>query len=392
MPLRVMMIGWELPPYNSGGLGEACLGLSKALSKKGVRITFVLPKKLDIKVDFMDLVFADIDEMAKLYPAYTTSPFWKNFISFDSLPPDFVQASLKFAKKIEKIIEKYNPDIVHTHDWMTYPSGIVAKEKCDKPLVCHVHSTEFDRTGGHYPNPSVYAIEKAGLGSADYVLPVGGFMKKVLIDKYGVDASKIRVVYNGIDEPTKEELAPALSAFKEMGFKIVLFLGRITLQKGPEYFVRAARRVLDYDSKVIFVVAGSGDMQEYMITEAARNGVLDKFLFTGFLRGEEKDRIYQAADIFVMPSVSEPFGITALEAVSNHTPALVSKQSGVAEILQHALKADFWDINEMANKILAVLRYKALSQDLKWESGKEIQNFTWARSADAVLDVYKNLV
>ncbi|OGM33781.1 hypothetical protein A3D01_02310 [Candidatus Woesebacteria bacterium RIFCSPHIGHO2_02_FULL_39_13] len=391
-PPRVLMLGWELPPYNSGGLGEACFGLAKALSRKGVRITFVLPKKLNLKVDFMDLVFADVDEITKLYPVYTTGYSWRKFVSFDSLPPDFVHGALKFAEKVEKLAEKYHSDIVHAHDWMTYPAGIAAKEVLSKPLVAHVHSTEFDRTGGHYPNQTVYRIEREGLEKADAVLPVGGFMKQVLIDKYHVEPSKIRVVYNGIDEPEKSELAPALSAFKDLGYKIVLYLGRITLQKGPEYFVRAAKKVLQYNPKVIFVVTGSGDMQDFMLYEAANLGIINKFIFTGFLRGDERDRVYQSADIYVMPSVSEPFGITALEAISNHTPVLVSKQSGVSEILQHALKADFWDIDEMANKILAVLSYNALSSDLRHESSKEIRNFSWARSADTVLDVYRHLI
>lgn len=389
---RVLMLGWELPPYNSGGLGEACFGLAKALSKKGVHITFVLPKRLNLKVDFMDLVFADVDEITKLYPAYTTGYSWRKFVSFDSLPPDFVHGALKFAEKVEKIAEKYGSDIIHAHDWMTYPAGIAAQGVLSKPLVTHVHSTEFDRTGGHYPNQTVYQIEREGLQKADAVLPVGGFMKDVLIEKYGVEPSKIRVVYNGIDEPEQGELAPALSAFKNLGYKVVLYLGRITLQKGPEYFVRAAKKVLEYNPKVIFVVTGSGDMQDFMLYEAARLGIINNFIFTGFLRGEEKNRIYQTADIYVMPSVSEPFGITALEAISNHTPILISKQSGVAEVLTHALKADFWDTDEMANKILAVLSYKSLSSDLKNESGKEIRNFSWTRSADAVLDVYKHLI
>jgi len=392
MQPKVLMFGWELPPYNSGGLGEACLGLCKSLSKKGVHITFVLPKKVDLNIDFMELVFADIDEITKLYPAYTSSGSWQKFLTSDSLPPDFVQGALKFAKKAEKIAEKHKPDIIHSHDWMTYPAGVAAKSITDKPMVAHVHSTEFDRTGGHYPNPTVFKIEKEGLIHADAVLPVGGFMKNILIEKYNVEPDKIRVVYNGIDETSDQVYLPALSAFRKMGFKVVLFLGRITLQKGPEYFVRAAKKVLDYDPKVIFVVTGSGDMQDYMITEAAKLGILDKFVFTGFLRGEEKNRIYQSADIYVMPSVSEPFGITALEAVSNHTPVLVSKQSGVAEILQNALKVDFWDINEMANKILATLKYKELSEDLKNESKKEIKNFSWGKAADSVLDVYHKLM
>lgn len=394
MHARVLMLGWELPPFNSGGLGEACYGLAKAISKKGVKVIFVLPKKVDLSIDFLELVFADIQKDPEKIPtAYATYPWWLAFAKDRNIPfpHDFVNAAFKYAEKVKEIAQKTGADIIHAHDWMTFPAAITAKEVLNKPLVVHVHSTEFDRTGGHYPNPLVYEIEKKGFEKADMVLPVGGFMKNILVSDYGISPSKIRVVYNGIDEAVRHTLSPALSSFKELGYKLVLFLGRITLQKGPEYFVRAAARVCQYNPKVIFIVTGSGDMQDFMISEAARLGVLDKFLFTGFLRGDEKNQVYQSADLYVMPSVSEPFGITALEAISNGTPVLISKQSGVSEILKNALKADFWDIDEMANKILSVLKYGALSNDLKKESSREIKGLTWDKSADAVLDVYNQL-
>jgi glycosyltransferase involved in cell wall biosynthesis len=394
--MKVLMLGWELPPFNSGGLGEACLGLSRALSQKGVGITFVLPKKLNYKIDFMNLLFADIDEATgTLISSYMTQIAWSKLISSDNFPcpNDYVAGSLKFAEKIKLVVKnlKESVDIIHAHDWLTYPAGIVAKEVLKKPLVAHIHATEFDRTGGHFPNPQVFAIEKQGFEKADRVIPVGGFMRNVLIEKYGVAPDKIHVVYNGIDS-IKKDLPPTLGELKKLGFKIVLYHGRITLQKGPEYFVRAAKRVSEYFKKVVFVVSGSGDMQEYMISEAARLGVLGKFIFAGALWGDERDRVYQAADIFVMPSVSEPFGITALEAVINGTPVLVSKQSGVAEVLKNALKADFWDTDEMANKIVSVLKYKSLKKDLRGESGKEAKHLTWSRAADEVIGVYNELL
>lgn len=394
MNLRILMLGWELPPFNSGGLGEACLGLSKALSKKGVEITFVLPKKVDLEVSFMKIIFADLDEYVGLLPSVylTSSPsYLKNLIKH-SFPPDYINASLKFAERIAKILKGIEVDVIHVHDWLTYPAGIVAKEILGKPLVVHVHSTEFDRTGGNSPNPYIYQIEKEGFKKADSVVLVGGLMKKVLVEKYEVKPEKIKVVYNGVEDTVRKYLPPALTSLKNLGFKIVLFLGRITLQKGPEYFVRAAKRVLEYNPKVIFVVTGSGDMYEAMVNEAAMAKILDKFLFTGFLRGEEKDRIFQAADLYVMPSVSEPFGITALEAAVNGTPVLISKQSGVSEVFRNSLKVDFWDIDEMANKILSVLTYDALSFDLKKESAKEIKNLNWSKSANEMLEIYSQLV
>ncbi|OGM19641.1 hypothetical protein A2686_03490 [Candidatus Woesebacteria bacterium RIFCSPHIGHO2_01_FULL_38_10] len=393
---KVLMLGWELPPFNSGGLGEACLGLSRALSKKGVSINFVLPKRLNINLDFINLIFADVDEkIGKLASCYTTCISWSKIFPSESFSPpqNYVKSAFRFAEKIELIIKnlKDEVDIIHAHDWMTFPAAMSAKDILGKPLVIHVHSTEFDRTGGNCPNPQVYGIEKKGFEKADRILPVGGFMKSMIVEKYGISQDKVKVIYNGIDQ-VKKDLPPALTVFKQLGYKVVLYLGRITLQKGPDYFVRAAKRVSDFYPKVIFVVAGSGDMQDFMVSEAAKLEILDKFIFTGFLRGDEKDRIFQAADLYVMPSVSEPFGIAALEAVVNGTPVLISKQSGVSEILKNALKVDFWDIDEMANKIISVLKYGSLKRDLSKEGSKEVTFLTWSRSADEVLNVYEQLV
>ncbi len=393
--MNVLMIGWELFPFHSGGLGVACLGLSKALANKGVNITFVLPQKVNLSINFMDVVYANIEESTEtLQSAYTSYQEWiKTLGSSGAFNPfDFIGGAVKYAQEIRKIALKYNPDLIHAHDWLTYPAAMVCKDLKKKPLVTHVHATEFDRTGGHSPNPVVYAIEKAGFEKADKILPVGGYMKKVIENSYGINPDKIRIVYNGIDDSDKKMYTPTLSSLKSAGYKVVLYLGRITLQKGPEYFVRAAKIVNQYYPKSVFVVTGSGDMQDFMVNEAARLNILDKFIFTGFLLKEEIDRIYQTADIYVMPSVSDPFGITALEAVANRTPVLVSKQSGVSEILKNALKVDFWDVEDMANKILAVLKYEALPHDLKKESGKEIKNFTWDKSADEVISVYNQLI
>lgn len=392
MALKVLMLGWELPPYNSGGLGEACQGLSTSLSEKGVDITFVLPHRVDLKVSHMKILFADTSEEIYKYPgAYASGSLVNKILMRDDIPPDFVVAAVKYAQKIGKIVKKYGPfDIIHVHDWMTYLAGIVAKESLNIPLIAHVHSTEIDRTGGIFPNSFVFEIERKGFEAADVVITVGGFMKDVLIGNYGVDPSKIHVIYNGIKN-SKNELEPTLSKFKELGFKVVLFLGRITLQKGPEYFVRAAKKTLDYCPNTLFVVTGSGDMDQLMVSEASSLGILDKFIFTGFLRGEDRDRMFQSADVYVMPSISEPFGITALESIVNETPIIVSKTSGVSEILKNILKVDFWDTGEIANKIIAVLNFKSLKENLVIEGKREINTFTWGRSADQVMDVYKNL-
>ncbi len=392
--MKVLMLGWELPPYNSGGLGVACWGLAQALSKKGVDITFVMPKKIDVDADFMEIVFANIkDAEQKLQGIYQSYSMWKKELELDdSGYADFVSASLDYADKIRAIAKKHNSDLIHAHDWLTFPAGLSAREVMKTPLISHIHSTEIDRTGGNSPNPAVYKIESNALRKSDKVITVSNFTKDIVMKHYGVESDKVDVVYNGSDKMTTVELPPALQAMKDLGYKVVLFLGRITLMKGPEYFVRAAKLVTRYNKKTIFVVTGSGDMQEQMIGEAAKLGISDKFIFTGFLRGEEKDRIFQTADVYVMPSVSEPFGITALESVVNGTPALISKQSGVSEVLQHVLKTDFWDVEEMANKIVTLLRYDALASDLKKESIKEIRNINWDRSADKLIQVYDRLI
>ena len=392
--MKVLMLGWELPPHNSGGLGEACLGLAKSLVEKGEKVVFVLPQKLDINIDFMDVEFADIKEsVKKLQSSYEISSKWVNkYKKLGHLPYDFVNAAIVYAERIADIAKKHNADVIHAHDWLTFLAGIEAKRATNKPLICHVHSTEFDRTGGHYPNPLVYEIERNGLEEADKIIAISKLQKSILVDNYGIDANKIEVVYNGATQFGKKDLPPALSAMKDLGYKVVLFLGRITLQKGPEYFVQAAKRVLEYEQKTIFVVTGSGDMQGKMMEEAAGSGVMDNFIFTGFLRGDERDRVFQAADLYVMPSVSEPFGLTPLEAIANGTPVLISKQSGVSEILSHALKVDFWDTEEMANKILAVIKYSTLKNDLHQNSHQELSGITWDRSADKCVDIYHQLV
>jgi len=391
MALKILMLGWELPPYNSGGLGVACLGLARSLANQGVAVTFVLPQKQKFNIDFLNLVFADIKFSDKLESSYTPSILFEE-LNLKNPISDFVSAALLFGKRVGEIAGKYNPDIIHAHDWLTYPAAIAAKKVTAKPLVSHVHSTEFDRTGGHFPNPEVFEIERKGLEYSDRVISVSNFTKNILIGNYGIKPDKINVVHNGCEQIEKSEFPPALTALKELGYKIVLYLGRITLQKGPEYFIRAAKKVTDYNPKTLFVVAGSGDMQEKMIAEASYLGIMDKVMFTGFLRGDEKNKIYQAADVYVMPSVSEPFGITPLEAIANGTPVLVSKQSGVSEVLSNVLKTDFWDIDDMADKILAVLKYKSLTSDLRKESGKELPKINWDEAARKTIDIYKQLL
>jgi glycogen synthase len=391
--MNVLMLGWELPPYNSGGLGVACMGLAQSITDKGVNVTFVLPKRLNVAATSFDVIYADFEEEEELIQsAYSMKGWITGRRDTDDIPPDFVKGSIKFAEKIEKIAKKYKSDIVHAHDWMTFPAGIVASKISDRPLIAHIHSTEIDRTGGHFPNKFVYEVEKQGIQKADKILSVSNLTKDIIVKHYGVPQTKIDVVYNGIDTFAPKQLTPALAALKSQGYKIILFLGRITLQKGPEYFVRAAERVLRRHDNTMFVVVGAGDMLPDMMREVANRNLLHRFIFAGFLRGEEKDRIYQSADVYIMPSVSEPFGITTLEAVANNTPVIISKQSGVSEVLEHVLKVDFWDTEEMANKILGIISYPALSRVMTVEGKKQLRSITWGKAADECVRVYKQLV
>jgi glycosyltransferase involved in cell wall biosynthesis len=307
------------------------------------------------------------------------------------MPCDYLKASFKYAEKVRKLAKKLSVDVVHVHDWMTFAAGIAASEVLGKPLVTHIHNTVFDRGGGNY-NPYEYKLEKLGFEKADKIISVSNYTRNMLIDKYGIKKDKIEVVHNGVEETVREDLPIALKPLKDLGYKVVLYLGRITLQKGIDYLIYAAKKVLEKNPKVIFVIVGSGDMQEQMMSLAASLGILDKVIFTGFLRGEDRTRIFQAADLCVMPSVSEPFGIVPLEAVAFGTPVLVSKQSGVSEVLKHALKVDFWDVDEMTNKILSVCQYPELGFDLSKESAKELPSVNWDNAADKCMGVYRQLV
>jgi glycosyltransferase involved in cell wall biosynthesis len=279
-------------------------------------------------------------------------------------------------------------DLVHAHDWMTYPAGVAISRATGRPLVCHIHSTEFDRSGEHV-NQRVYDIERGGMHAANRVIAVSFLTRSICERRYAVPPSKMRVVYNGV-EPTGDGGA-GMSKVEE-GDKIVLFLGRITMQKGPEYFIAAAKRVLEKMDNVKFVVAGSGDMVQRMIELAAQMGIGHKVLFTGFLRGADVARVFRMADCYVMPSVSEPFGIAPLEAMSHDVPAIISRQSGVSEVLTHCLKVDFWDIDAMADRILAVLRHAPLSRTLRQHGALEVRRLTWEGAAAKCAQVYADAV
>ncbi|MFU8830233.1 MAG: glycosyltransferase family 4 protein, partial [Phycisphaerales bacterium] len=302
---------------------------------------------------------------------------------------DVLSTAREYAKLVLNLCRDKQFDVIHAHDWMTYPAGMALGRVTGKPLVAHIHSTEFDRSGEHV-NQVIYDIERRGMHAAVRVIAVSMLTKNIVAKRYGVDPGKIRVVYNGVAQ--EEKFAPAPMSEILPKDKIVLFLGRITMQKGPEYFVTAAKRVLEKIENVKFVVAGNGDMARKMIEQAAELGIGHKVLFTGFLRGRDVGKVFQMADCYVMPSVSEPFGIAPLEAMSHDTPVIISKQSGVSEVVSHALKVDFWDTDQMANKIIAVLRYPPLSQTLKEHGRMELRRLTWDGAAEKCVGVYEQAI
>lgn len=396
---KILMFGWEFPPHNSGGLGTACFGLTRALSRENAEVLFVLPRKIDVDVSFARIIFADENsantECKKVFSGYITGTEYS--LLKDNLPDFYgntlMEEVLHYASLAGGIAKLENPNIIHAHDWLSFPAGLEAKKAVNKPLILHVHATEFDRTGGQGVNQYVYEIEKSAMNEADGIIAVSNFTKEKIIQHYCISPDKITVIHNGVDEEDYHQLPARLEEIKKVaGQKIVLFAGRITIQKGPEYFVRAAKKVLEYYPDVLFVVSGSGDMQQQMMNEVSFLGIGDKVIFTGWLRGDDLSALYQAADLYVMPSVSEPFGIIPLESIVNGTPVIVSKQTGVSEVLTHALKVDFWDIDEMANKILGVLQNKVLETTMQEESRKEVKKLNWKSSAKKVIDIYKKFL
>ncbi|MAY74045.1 MAG: 4-alpha-glucanotransferase [Phycisphaerae bacterium] len=490
--MRILMLGWEFPPFKAGGLGTACFGLTKALDRAGHEVIFVLPRPIGdataehVKLFGPDAVKPLLTEPARVVerivvehrttsaPAEPTHNYVKpdptepapqteretapgvfertSFLGVEAgftspynegqpaagaerdqrvselmrqlgsdpaklpewsknLPlstavdvlvaleaieelgarPDTTYGSdlfgdaERYARLVSAMAQRLEFDVVHAHDWLAYPAGMAIKRKTGKPLVCHMHATEFDRSGEHI-NQQVYEIERAGMHAADRVVAVSELTKAIVVGRYDVPAENVDVVYNGVE---RDEDQPSKHARIESDDKIVLFLGRITMQKGPEYFIRAAKRALEKMDNIKFVVAGSGDMAMRMIEEAATLGIGSKVLFTGFLRGRDVPRVFRMADCYVMPSVSEPFGIAALEAMQQDTPVIISKQSGVSEVLRHALKVDFWDVDEMANKIVAVLKYPPLSQTLRTHGEMEARALTWDDAARKTVDAYR---
>ena len=427
--MRVLMFGWEFPPHISGGLGTASYGLTKGMSTlDDLEVIFVVPKAWgdedqskvrliganQTPVAFKQVYYKGfrrplekIEISSKIVPYTDPEDFWTRVNSEVSGYNLFVQTNnkgmvdfsgrydgslmdeiYKYSVVAAVIAEENEFDVIHAHDWLAYPAGIAAMEVSGKPLVIHVHATDFDRSGGNV-NPDVYRIEKNGMDAASKIITVSNLTRDIVINKYQIHPDKVETVYNAVEPVRISEDAALEKGFDE---KVVTFLGRITLQKGPEYFIEAAYKLLKVMPNVRFVMAGSGDMMERMMRRAAALKITDRFHFTGFLKGKDVFTMLSLSDVYIMPSVSEPFGISPLEAMQSNVPVIISKQSGVSEILTHAVKTDFWDIDAMADAIYGILNYPALAQMFIKNGKEEVVRLKWDNSARHVRDIYYRVI
>lgn len=429
--MRVLMFGWEFPPHIAGGLGTACYGIVKGLAYNGVQTMFVMPSasgdedrsaadiinasEIPVEVsstmnvdDFLDKVqFVHIG--TNMVPYLDPAEFHslveedrkRQVRDFSIHYGQTYKFSGKYGSNLMEEVARYAMvggtiamthkgefDVIHAHDWLTYMAGIAAKRLSGKPLVVHVHATSFDRSSDNNIDTRVYDIEKRGMEAADRVITVSDLTRNIVITKYGIDPSKVVTVHNAVDFSGRSQIQVERGV-KE---KVVTFLGRITFQKGPEYFIEAAAKVLKKCKNVRFVMAGSGDMMNRSIRQVARLGISDRFHFTGFLRGAEVQKMFALSDVYVMPSVSEPFGISPLEAMRSGVPSVISRQSGAAEVLKYAFKVDFWDVDAMADEIYALLQYPALADFASKYGYDEVNTLKWNNAAAKIKSVYESVI
>lgn len=428
--MRVLMFGWEFPPHIAGGLGTACYGIVKGLAYNGVQTLFVMPSASgdedqsaakiinasDVPVEsfgstvdeFLNKVkfvrigsnmipYVDPEEFRemveserRLQSENLTKCIGTKFRFSGRYGSNLMEEVAHYAMVGGTIAMEHKDefDIIHAHDWLTYLAGIAAKELTGKPLVVHVHATSFDRGTEDQIDSRVYDIEKRGMMAADKVIAVSDLTRNIVINKYGIDPEKVVTVHNAVDFSGRENV----KVERGVRDKVVTFLGRITFQKGPEYFIEAAAKVLKRTKGVRFVMAGSGDMMNRCIRHVAKLGISDRFHFTGFLRGAEVQKMFAMSDVYIMPSVSEPFGISPLEAMRSNVPAIISNQSGAAEVLKYAFKVDFWDVDAMADDIYALLKYPALADFAAREGYEEVNRLKWNIATAKLKNIYESVV
>ena len=428
------MFGWEFPPHIAGGLGTACYGMTRGLARNDVEVIFVMPKASGdedqrfvkvVNASDVEALYGDVTKGAEdIVKKMTFIHLDSNMVPYIS-PEEFESYHDEYQKTGQKVWEtgdvwsqrytfsgKYGAnlmeevaryamvaaqvakdlegqfDVIHAHDWLTYYAGIAAKRVSGKPLVVHMHATSFDRGSVDNIDTRVYEIERTGMHAADRVIAVSNLTRNIIIDKYAVPAERVVTVHNAVRFSSKETEAPE----RGVKDKIVTFLGRITFQKGPDYFVEAAAKVLKRVPNVRFVMAGSGDMMNHVIRRVARLGISDRFHFTGFLRGDDVDKMFQLSDVYVMPSVSEPFGISPLEAMRSNVPVIISKQSGVAEVLDYAVKVDYWDVDAMADAIYGLISYPSLNKMFAEKGLEEVTRLKWNNAAAKIKQVYQDAI
>ena len=434
--MRVLMFGWEFPPHIAGGLGTACYGMTRGLARNDVEVIFVMPRasgdederfvkvvnasdvearycsssiegaddimrKISfIHIDSNMVPYISPEEFATYREGYerTGRKFWEKegdswtqrYTFSGKYGANLMEEVARYAVVAAEVARQLEGqfDVIHAHDWLTYFAGIAAKRVSGKPLVVHMHATSFDRSSSDNIDTRVYEIERAGMAAADRVIAVSNLTRNIVIEKYNIPAEKVVTVHNAVRFAEKENELPE----RGVKDKIITFLGRITFQKGPDYFVEAAAKVLKRVPNVRFVMAGSGDMMNHVIRRVARLGIADRFHFTGFLKGDDVHKMFQLSDVYIMPSVSEPFGISPLEAMRANVPSIISKQSGVAEVLDYAVKVDYWDVDAMADAIYGFVKYPALSKMFSEKGLEEVTGLKWNNAAAKIKTVYEDAI
>ena len=430
------MFGWEFPPHIAGGLGTACYGMTRGLARNDVEVIFVMPRAsgdederfvkvvnasdvearyCDSKIEGADdimrkISFIHIDsnmvpyispeEFETYREGYerTGKKFWERegdswtqrYTFSGKYGANLMEEVARYAVVAAEVARQLEGqfDVIHAHDWLTYFAGIAAKRVSGKPLVVHMHATSFDRSSSDNIDTRVYEIERAGMAAADRVIAVSNLTRNIVIEKYNIPAERVVTVHNAVRFAEKENEVPE----RGVDDKIITFLGRITFQKGPDYFVEAAAKVLKRVPNVRFVMAGSGDMMNHVIRRVARLGIADRFHFTGFLKGDDVHKMFQLSDVYIMPSVSEPFGISPLEAMRANVPSIISKQSGVAEVLDYAVKVDYWDVDAMADAIYGFVKYPALSKMFSEKGLEEVTGLKWNNAAAKIKTIYQDAI
>ena len=411
--MKLLMLGWELPPHNSGGLGVACFQMAKALADEGADIDFVLPYKADHPDadKFMNVISATdvppaVDENGNYVAmgAYSGNCIWcggsRNCRHARAYGKGFVAATHQYADRVENMVRRSHksPNVIHAHDWLTMEAGVRAKSVTGSPLVVHVHATEFDRAGGHSGNPLIHDIEYFGMQAADRIFAVSQITKDIIVSQYGIPADKVEVVHNSIDPSELSRVSLETDNYKyikrmqQLGYKVVANIGRLTVQKGLSYLIEAAALALSKNPKLLFVISGSGELRDQLIELAADLGISDKVIFTGFIRGVRFRELYEIADMFVMPSISEPFGLTPLEAAYYDTAILLSKTCGVGEVLNNVMRFDYWDTRRLADQIVGISLSPALHSSLVEGVKAEYLRCNWGDVARKLMGQYNRVI